>query len=47
MHSVDVVHLAAGLTLALVFIRGVQAITEHYFPGSEPAAVMRFLYGGT
>jgi hypothetical protein len=43
---VDILHEIAALTLALVVIRGVQALAEHYFPGSEPAAVGRFIYGG-
>lgn len=46
MHSVDVVHAAAVLTVALLVIRGVQAIMEHYFPDSEAAAAARFIYGG-
>lgn len=46
MHTVDVVHAAAVLTLALVAIRGVQALAEHYFPQSEPVAAARFIYGG-
>lgn len=46
MHSIDVVHSAAVLTVALLFIRGVQAILEHYFPQSEAAGAARFIYGG-
>jgi hypothetical protein len=46
VHSVDVVHEVAVLALAFVFIRGLQALAEHYFPGSEPASVGRFLFGG-
>lgn len=46
MHSIDVVHEVAALTIAFLFIRGVQALAEHYFPNSEPVAVGRFIYGG-
>jgi hypothetical protein len=46
VHSIDVVHEVAVLALAFVFIRGLQALLEHYFPDSEPAAVGRFLFGG-
>jgi hypothetical protein len=41
-----VINVIAALTLALVVVRGIQAAVEHYFPNSEPAGVMRFLYGG-
>lgn len=46
MHSVDVIHAAAVLTVALLFIRTVQAIGEHYFPDSEGVIAGRFIYGG-
>ena len=46
MHSVDVIHVAATLTIALVAIRGAQALLEHFFPESEAAAAARFVYGG-
>lgn len=46
MHSVDVVHAAAVLTVALLVIRGLQALAEHYFPDSEAVAAARFIYGG-
>lgn len=46
MHSVDVVHAAAVLTVALLAIRGAQALTEHYFPQSDAAAAARFIFGG-
>jgi hypothetical protein len=46
VHSVDVVHAAAVLTVALLVIRGLQAIAEHYFPSSEGVAAARFIYGG-
>ena len=34
------------LTLAFLVIRGLQALQEHYFPGSGSVTVARFLYGG-
>lgn len=40
------VHLVAALTLGLVAVRGIQAGVEHYFPNTEPAAVLRFIFGG-
>lgn len=46
MHSVDVIHAAAVLTIALTVVRGVQAIVEHYFPNHEVTAAARFIYGG-
>lgn len=46
MHSVDVIHAAAVLTVALLVIRALQALAEHYFPGSEGVAAARFIYGG-
>lgn len=46
MQSIDVIHAAAVLTVALVVIRGLQALAEHYFPDSEAAAAARFIYGG-
>lgn len=46
MHTVDVLHAVAVLTLALVAVRGFQAFAEHYFPESEGTAVARFIYGG-
>jgi len=46
MHSVDVIHAAATLTVALLVIRGLQAIAEHYFPQAEAVAAARFIYGG-
>lgn len=39
-------HLVAALALGLVVVRGIQAATEHYFPNSEPAAAMRFIFAG-
>ena len=47
MHAVDVVHAAAVITAALLFIRGLQALAEHYWPGSEGTIAARFIYGGT
>ena len=46
METVDALHVLAVLTFALVIARFVQAGVEHYFPNSEPAAVLRYLYGG-
>lgn len=46
MQTIDVIHAAAVLTAALLFIRGVQAVAEHYFPDSEGVAAARFIYGG-
>lgn len=46
MQGIDVVHAIAGITLAFLFIRGLQALTEHYFPGSGAVQAERFLYGG-
>lgn len=46
MHSVDVIHAAAVLTVALLVIRGLQAIAEHYFPDAEGVVAARFIYGG-
>jgi hypothetical protein len=38
--------LVAGITVAFLFIRGLQALTEHYAPGSGAVKAERFLYGG-
>lgn len=38
-------HLVAGITLAFLFIRGAQLLTEHYAPNSGAAQVEAFLYG--
>jgi hypothetical protein len=46
VHGVDLLHFIAGLTLALLVIRGGQAIVEHYFPDSGFVPVERFVYGG-
>ena len=46
MTTTDVVHAIAVLTLALVAIRGLQALAEHYFPNTEAVVVGRFIYGG-
>ena len=46
VHSVDVIHVAATVTIALLVIRALQAIAEHYFPDSEGVAAARFIYGG-
>jgi len=46
VHSVDVIHAAAVLTVALLVIRGLQALAEHYFPNTEAVTAARFIYGG-
>lgn len=46
VETYDVLHIVAALALGLVAVRGIQAGVEHYFPSSEPAVVMRFLFGG-
>jgi hypothetical protein len=46
MQGIDVLHSVAVLTLALVFVRGAQALAEHYFPGSGANTAARFIYGG-
>jgi len=46
MGATDVVHAAAVLTIALLVIRGFQALGEHYFPDSEGVVAARFIYGG-
>jgi hypothetical protein len=46
MESYDVLHIVAALTIGLVAVRAIQAGVEHYFPNTEPAAVLRFLYAG-
>lgn len=46
MHGIDVVHSLAALTLALLFARGIQVLTEHYFPDSGAVMAERFLWGG-
>lgn len=45
VQGVDVLHLVAGVTLAFLFIRGLQLLTEHYAPGSGAVQAERFLYG--
>jgi len=46
VHSVDVIHALAVLTLALLFARFLQSLGEHYFPDSEAVTAARFIYGG-
>lgn len=46
MHGVDVLHAVATVTLALLVIRGGQALVEHYFPDSGLVPAERFIYGG-
>lgn len=46
VESYNVLNVVAALTIGLVVVRGLQAATEHYFPNTEPAAVMRWIFGG-
>lgn len=46
VQGVDVIHTVAAITIGLLFIRGLQLLTEHYFPGSGACKAERFLYGG-
>jgi hypothetical protein len=46
VQGIDVVHTIAALTLAFLFIRGGQALLEHYFPETGPVYAGRFLFGG-
>jgi hypothetical protein len=46
MHSIDVIHAAAVLTVGLLVIRAAQALGEHYFPESEAMVAARFIFGG-
>lgn len=46
MQGVDVLHVVAAITVGFLFIRGVQLLTEHYFPGSGACQAERFLWGG-
>lgn len=46
VQTLDVIHGVAVLTVALLAVRGLQAIGEHYFPQSEAVAVGRFIFGG-
>lgn len=46
VETYDVIHVVAALAIGLLAVRAIQATTEHYFPGSEPTVVMRFLFGG-
>lgn len=46
MESYNVLNVVAALTIGLVVVRTIQAGVEHYFPNTEPAAVLRYLYGG-
>jgi hypothetical protein len=46
MQTIDVLHAAAVLTLALVLIRAIQAVLEHYAPEAGPTVAMRYIYGG-
>ena len=46
METYNVVNVVAALAIGLVVVRGLQATVEHYFPNTEPAAVLRFIFGG-
>jgi len=46
MQGVDVLHAVATITIAFLFIRALQALTEHYAPGTGAVKAERFLYGG-
>ncbi len=46
VESYDVLHVVAALAIGLIAVRALQAGVEHYFPGSEPGVVLRFIFGG-
>jgi hypothetical protein len=46
METYNVVNVVAALTIGLLVVRAIQATTEHYFGNTEPAAVLRFIFGG-
>lgn len=46
VETYNVLNVIAALTVGLVAVKGIQAAVEHYFPDSDPAAVLRFIYGG-
>jgi len=46
VETYNVVNVAAALTIGLLLIRAIQAGVEHYFPNSDSAGVLRFIYGG-
>ena len=46
METYNVVNVVAALTIGFVVVRGLQATVEHYFGNTEPAAVLRFIFGG-
>lgn len=46
MHTVDGLHVLAYVLLGLTLARGVLAIAEHYFPGSDATVAGRFVVGG-
>jgi hypothetical protein len=46
MQSFDVLHAIAAVTIALVVVRGLQALGEHYFPDATGVLAARFIYGG-
>lgn len=46
MESINLVYGAGLVLAALAVLRGVQAISEHYFPNSEGVVAARFILGG-
>lgn len=46
VETYNVINVVAALAIGLVVVRAIQAGVEHYFPGSEPAVVLRFIFGG-
>jgi hypothetical protein len=46
VETYNVLNVVAALTIGFVVVRAIQAGVEHYFPGSDPASVFRFLFGG-
>ena len=44
METISVLYVVALLAVGMVAVRGIQATTEHYFPDSDAANVMRFLF---
>lgn len=46
MHTLDVAHAIAAVAVALVVVRGLQTLGEHYFPNSDAVAAARWIFGG-
>lgn len=46
MHTVDLVHEAALLLVALTFLRGVQALAEHFTGDNAATGAARYILGG-